>query len=468
MQKSVTQNPSAGKGNKLADWPIRTLILSMGMPMVLSMVLQAVYNIVDTIFVSHMENGDAAVLALTDSYSIQLLIVAIGVGTGIGINALLSKTLGEQNREKAAEIAGNGIFLGICIYVIFLLFGIFGAHGFIAMQANGNALREEMGTKYLTICCIGSFGNIGYTVYERFLQGTGRTNLSTIAQISGAALNIILDPIFIFGFDLGVVGAALATVVSQIVSLVTAMVFHYRWDKEIRGDWKHIRPKWGLIRGIYTVGIPAAVMQGLLSVMVLLVNLVFGTQGAQAGASQAAYGIYYKIQQFALFAAFGLSNTLITVVAFNYGKQERVRLRQCVQYGLVYSIGLMVVVTILFQLFASPISSMFNSDGGKEIQVLCTRAMHICTIGYVFMGITVAIQGILQAFRCVFSPLVLAMLRLVLLPIPLCFSFLETSHPSELVWWSFSIAETVTAVVSCIVLKCTYQKKMRQISEKAA
>lgn len=463
MQKIETQNLSKGKGNKLADWPIRTLILSMGMPMVLSMVLQAVYNIVDTIFVSHMKNGDAAVLALTDSYSIQLLIVAIGVGTGIGINALLSKTLGEQNREKAAQIAGNGIFLGICIYAVFLLFGLFGTHSFIAMQANGNTLREEMGTKYLTICCIGSFGNIGYTVYERFLQGTGRTNLSTIAQISGAAINIILDPIFIFGLDMGVTGAAIATVVGQIVSLAAAMFFHYRWDKEIQCDWKYIRPKWRLIRGIYTIGIPAAAMQGLLSVMVLLVNLVFGTQGTQAESLQAVYGIYYKIQQFALFAAFGLSNTLITVVAFHYGKQERTRLRQCVQYGMLYSIGLMAIVTILFQLFASPISSMFNSDGGKEIQVLCTRAMHVCTIGYVFMGITVVIQGILQAFRCVFSPLALAILRLVLLPIPLCFLLLKTPRPTELVWWAFAISEIVTAVVSCIILKYTYQKKIRQI-----
>lgn len=278
MQKNNTA-VQAGKLNKLADWPIRTLILSMGMPMVLSMVLQAVYNIVDTIFVSHMENGATAVLALTDSYSIQLLIVAVGVGTGIGINALLSKTLGERNFEKASCIAGNGIFLAVCIYAVFLLFGIFGTRAFIGMQANGNALRQEMGEQYLRICCIGSFGSIGYTVYERFLQGTGRTNLSTIAQITGALLNIILDPIFIFGLDMGVTGAAAATVVGQLASLGMAMLFHYRWDKEIRRDWKHIRPQWGLIRGIYAIGIPAAIMQGLLSVMVLFVNLVFGTQG---------------------------------------------------------------------------------------------------------------------------------------------------------------------------------------------
>ena len=222
MQTKKIQHSKSG--NKLADWPIRTLILSMGMPMVLSMVLQAVYNIVDTIFVSHMKNGETAVLALTDSYSIQLLIVAIGVGTGIGINALLAKTLGERDGKKAAQIAGNGIFLGICIFLAFFLFGIFGVRGFIAMQAKSNALRQEMGTTYLTICCLGSFGNIGYTVYERFLQSTGRTNLSTIAQISGAVLNMILDPVFIFALDMGVAGAAVATVIGQVVSLLLAML----------------------------------------------------------------------------------------------------------------------------------------------------------------------------------------------------------------------------------------------------
>ena len=458
MQKNNTA-VQAGKLNKLADWPIRTLILSMGMPMVLSMVLQAVYNIVDTIFVSHMENGATAVLALTDSYSIQLLIVAVGVGTGIGINALLSKTLGERNFEKASCIAGNGIFLAVCIYAVFLLFGIFGTRAFIGMQANGNALRQEMGEQYLRICCIGSFGSIGYTVYERFLQGTGRTNLSTIAQITGALLNIILDPIFIFGLDMGVTGAAAATVVGQLASLGMAMLFHYRWDKEIRRDWKHIRPQWGLIRGIYAIGIPAAIMQGLLSVMVLFVNLVFGTQGDMAEPLQAAYGIYYKIQQFALFAAFGLSNTLIIVVAFHYGRRERARLRQCVRYGLLYAAGLMLLVTLLFQIFASPIAGLFQSGDSPEIHQLCMRSMRICTLGYVFMGVTVLIQGILQGFRCVFSPLVLALLRLLVLPIPFCLLFLAGSHGAEQVWWAFPLAECITAVISVPILLRTFRKK---------
>ena len=327
------------------------------------------------------------------------------------------------------------------------------------MQANGNALRQEMGEQYLRICCIGSFGSIGYTVYERFLQGTGRTNLSTIAQITGAALNIVLDPICIFGLDMGVAGAAVATVIGQVASLGMAMLFHYRWDKEIRQDWKHIRSQWGLIRGIYAIGIPAAIMQGLLSVMVLFVNLVFGTKGNMAEPLQAAYGIYYKIQQFALFAAFGLSNTLITVVAFHYGKQEKVRLRQCMRYGLLYAVGLMLFVTLLFQLFAAPIAGLFQSGDSQEIRRLCMLSMRICTIGYVFMGITVLIQGILQGFRCIFSPLILALLRLLVLPIPLCLLFLAGDRGAELVWWAFPLAECITAIVAVPILLRTFRKK---------
>lgn len=461
MQTKKIQHSKSG--NKLADWPIRTLILSMGMPMVLSMVLQAVYNIVDTIFVSHMKNGETAVLALTDSYSIQLLIVAIGVGTGIGINALLAKTLGERDGKKAAQIAGNGIFLGICIFLAFFLFGIFGVRGFIAMQAKSNALRQEMGTTYLTICCLGSFGNIGYAVYERFLQSTGRTNLSTIAQISGAVLNMILDPVFIFALDMGVAGAAVATVIGQVVSLLLAMLFHYRWDKEIQQDWKQIRPHWNIIRGIYAIGIPAAIMQGLLSVMVLLVNLVFGLQKDLAEPLQAAYGIYYKIQQFALFSAFGLSNTLITVVAFHYGQQEWKRLKQCVQYGLFYMGCLMLAITILFQLFAAPISHLFQTkESSKMVQVLCMRSMRICTLGYFFMGITVLIQGILQGFRSIFSPLLLALLRLIVLPIPLCLLFLQWKTGDVFVWWAFPIAEAVTAVTAIFLLHQTYRKRQKE------
>ena len=219
--------------NKMSYVPVNKLIWQMGLPMIVSMVLQAVYNIVDTAFVINMgEDGVAGNLALTYAFPVQLLIIAIGVGTGVGLNALLSKSLGEKNFIKADKTVGNGIFLGLCIYAVFLLFGLFGSRPFVEMQAQGNEKVIEMGTQYLTICCTCSFGAIGFTIYERFLQSTGKTLYSTIAQISGAAANILLDWVFIYPLNRGVAGAAWATVIGQILSLAVAMIFHYFTNKE--------------------------------------------------------------------------------------------------------------------------------------------------------------------------------------------------------------------------------------------
>ena len=256
------------KTNKMASTPMKKLFWKMGLPMIISMVLQALYNVVDSIFVTNMgEHGAIANQALTIAFPIQILIIAVGVGTGVGLNALLSKSLGEKNTEKVNKVAGNGIFLSICIYAVFLLFGAFGSNWFISLFANGNEDVISMGTTYLKICCCLSMGAIGFTVYERFLQSTGKTMLSTIAQISGAITNIVLDYVFIYPLKMGVAGAAWATIIGQIVSLLVAMVFHYKLNKEINGNPKYIKPELVLIKAIYNIGISAAIMQALLSVM---------------------------------------------------------------------------------------------------------------------------------------------------------------------------------------------------------
>ena len=302
-------------GNKLADWPIRTLILSMGMPMVLSMVLQAVYNIVDTIFVSHMKNGETAVLALTDSYSIQLLIVAIGVGTGIGINALLAKTLGERDGKKAAQIAGNGIFLGICIFLVFFLFGIFGVRGFIAMQAKSNALRQEMGTTYLTICCLGSFGNIGYTVYERFLQSTGRTNLSTIAQISGAVLNMIL----VIVFHMDVAGVGIATVISQMISCILVIRCLCNSQTSYQLYFSKLRINKDYLKQIFQVGIPAGIQSTVINFSNALLQSSVNSFGSIA---MAGYTAANNIFGFLYVAVNSVTQACMSFTSQNYGVRK--------------------------------------------------------------------------------------------------------------------------------------------------
>lgn len=449
--------------NKMAVTPISKLIWKMGLPMIVSMILQAVYNIVDTAFVINMsENGTEGNLALTYAFPIQLLIIAIGVGTGVGINVLLSKSLGEGNREKASRVAGNGIFLGICIYVVFLLFGIFGSKWFIAMQANGNETVVEMGTTYLTICCCLSFGAVGFTVYERFLQAAGKTGYSTIAQITGAVLNIVLDYVFIFPCGMGIAGAAWATVIGQIASLVTAMLFHYIANREIDGSLRYIKPSGHLIRGIYSVGITAAIMQGLLSVMMLGMNLILGTAGADAALLQGSFGIYYKIQQFALFAAFGLSNTLISVIAFNYGMGSRKRVRQGILWGIVDSVIVAAVITLLFQCLAEPLAALFSmTDGGSAaVREVCVTSIRIASIGYIFMAFSVAIQGILQAFGQAVKPLLLSFFRLVLFVFPVAYLFTLSQDVLSLVWWTFPIAEVLTAIIAVFFLLSSYKKQV--------
>lgn len=444
------------KQNKMGTISVPKLIWRMGLPMIVSMVLQAVYNIVDTAFVINMgEDGTAGNLALTYAFPIQLLIIAVGVGTGVGINALLSKCLGEGNRERASRIAGNGIFLAVCIYLVFLLFGLFGARPFIAMQANGNAVVTEMGTEYLQICCCFSFGAVGFTIYERFLQATGRTGFSTISQITGAVLNIVLDYVFIFPCGMGVAGAAWATVIGQTASLLAAMAFHYFANPEISGRIAYARPSARIIRDIYRIGVTAAVMQALLSVMMLGMNLILGTAQASAELLQGAFGIYYKIQQFALFAAFGISNTLISVVSFNYGMGNRERVRQGVKWGIIDSLIVAAVITVLFQALAQPLAAVFGMAGGnasQEVQNVCVTALHVATLGYVFMGLTVGIQGILQAFGYAWKPMILSLLRLAVFVFPIAYLFTLSENAVSALWWTFPIAELLTAAVAVIFL----------------
>ena len=392
--------------NKMAIEPINKLILKMGLPMIVSMVLQALYNVIDSIFVANMgSTGAIANQALTYAFPIQIMIIAIGVGTGVGLNALLSKSLGENDKNKVNKIAGNGIFLSICIYIFFLIFGLFFSKWFISLFTNDKEIIK-MGTTYLKICTCLSLGSIGYTVYERFLQATGKTMLSTISQISGAVTNIVLDYIFIYPLDMGVAGAAWATIIGQFVSLFIAMYFHYNKNKEIDGSLKYINPDGGIIKAIYSIGVSAALMQALLAVMMAGMNAILGLAQADQTVLIGSFGIYYKIQQIALFSAFGLSNTIISILSFNYGMQDRKRIDDCIKYGIMDTMIVTLIISILFEVFAYPLANLFGLVGGetKEIIKVCTIALRISSIGFIFMGISVAIQGILQSIRYALRP----------------------------------------------------------------
>ena len=454
--------------NKMAIEPINKLILKMGLPMIVSMVLQALYNVIDSIFVANMgSTGAIANQALTYAFPIQIMIIAIGVGTGVGLNALLSKSLGENDKNKVNKIAGNGIFLSICIYIFFLIFGLFFSKWFISLFTNDKEIIK-MGTTYLKICTCLSLGSIGYTVYERFLQATGKTMLSTISQISGAVTNIVLDYIFIYPLDMGVAGAAWATIIGQFVSLFIAMYFHYKKNKEIDGSLKYINPDGSIIKGIYSIGVSAALMQALLAVMMAGMNAILDLAQADQTVLIGSFGIYYKIQQIALFSAFGLSNTIISILSFNYGMQDRERIDDCIKYGIMDTMVVTLIISILFEVFAYPLANLFGLAGGetKEIIKVCTIALRISSIGFIFMGISVAIQGILQSIRYALRPLIISLLRLVIFVFPVALLFTRSSDVVKIVWWTFPIAEVLTSIIALLILKDSYNRKIKVIKNK--
>ena len=453
--------------NKMATKPLKKLFWAMGLPMIVSMVLQALYNVVDSIFVANMQDsGVIANQALTLAFPVQIMMIAIGVGTGIGINACLSKSLGEKDKERASKVAGNGIFLALVIYAVFLIFGLFAAKWFISLFTK-DAQVVAMGATYLKICCCLSLGSIGFTVYERFLQATGKTMFSTIAQVSGAVVNIVLDYVFIFPCSMGVAGAAWATIIGQFVSLFIAIGFHYFANKEISGNPKYIKPNGIIIKNIYAIGVSAAIMQALLSVMMAGMNAILGTAKANTSILVGSFGIYYKIQQIALFSAFGLSNTIITILSFNFGMQDKKRAKECVKYGITDTLIVTLFIAVLFECIANPLSKLFALSGGasEDLISVCETATRIGAASFVFMGYVVAVQGVLQALGYAAKPLILSFLRLVVFVFPTAYLFTLSDDVIDIVWWTFFIAEALTCIFAFVFLQQAVKKKINALPD---
>ena len=448
--------------NKMGIEPVGSLILKMGIPMILSMMLQAFYNIVDSYFVSSMEGvGDAAVNALTLAFPIQALMVALAIGTGVGVNSLLSKFLGMGDRKTASRIAGNAVFLSVCTYILFLIFGLFFVDAYISSQTS-DPIIQEMGCSYLKICTVLSFGSVIYMIYEKLLQGTGKTVLSTIAQVSGAITNIILDPIMIFGMfgcpALGIAGAAYATVIGQVVSLVLGMIFHHTKNKEIETKAEYLVPDKEIITAIYRVGIPAIIMQALMSVMTYCINIIFVRV---SGSVVTAYGIYFKIQQFVFFAAFGLNNAIIPIVAFNYGMRDRARISKAIRCGLLYNAIIMLAGAVLLQVFGKQIIGIF--DVSTEVKELSIQAVRIVTLGYIFVGANVIFQGIFQALGEGIKSLVISAIRLIIVVLPLAYFFTTLPNAQNIIWAAFPIAEACGLVVSILFMSRVSKNKLSRI-----
>lgn len=446
-------NKELEKMNKMGTKPIPKVMLSMGIPMILSMVLQACYNIVDSMFVaripdtegiSHM--GEYAVNALTLAFPVQMLIVAFGIGTGVGVNALLAKCLGQKNTERVAMVAGNGVTLGIIIYVLFFIFCIFGIDFYLNTQTS-DELIFSMAKSYLIICTLLSLGIIMFSIFEKLLQSTGKSLYSTIAQIAGAVTNIILDPIMIFGYfgvpQMGIAGAAYATVIGQFVSMALAMVFHYVKNKEVKNGFKYLRPDISIIKEIYIIGLPAIIMQALMSFMTYGVNIIFG---AVSVAAVTAYGIFYKIQQFIFFAGFGLRDTITPLISFNYGMNDKNRVNTGIKYGLIYTSVVMVIGILVLEIFADPLVKMFGLS--EHTAQLCVTASRIIAIGFLFAGGNIALQGVFQALGCGISSLVVSLLRLFVIVLPLAMWFSTFENAEFMIWFAFPVAELVAFVAA--------------------
>lgn len=423
--------------------------------MIISMVMQALYNIVDSAFISNMaQNGESALNALTLAFPFQMLMVAIGIGTGIGTNVLVAKNLGMKKEKRAGKTAGNAQFLAIIIYVFFLLFGIFGVKLYISTQTS-NQTVYDMAVSYLRICCIASPGVIFFAIYEKLLQATGHSVYSTISQIAGAVTNIILDPIMIYGLlgfpELGVKGAALATVIGQCVSWLLAFIFHIKVNKSIPKKLEYIKPSASVIKSIYSVGLPAIIAQALMSVMTYGLNIILVSVSESL---VTAYGLFYKIQQFVLFAAFGLRDAITPIVSFSYGMKNKKRIKDGIKYGILYTSAIMLIGTAVVEIFAQPFAKVFSLSG--ETQAVFISAMHVIAISFVFAGINIALQGVFQALNRGVESLVISLGRQLVFVLPVAWMFaqltLKSLTESWVIWTTFPIAEIITMMIAYFMM----------------
>ena len=461
MPASKEDHIKMAESNKMKDMPVNKLMVNMGIPMILSMALQAVYNIVDSAFVGNMKVGsEAALNALTLVFPVQMLMVALGIGTGVGTNSLLARTLGQGDTKKAAKVAGNSLFLGAVIYAVCLLFGIAGVKAYISSQTTDPEVIT-MGTDYLRICCVLSFGIVFFSLFEKLLQTTGRSIYSTIGQVTGAVINIILDPIMIYGIgpvpEMGVAGAAYATVIGQIASCILLLVFHIKLNREFEHGFRYMKPDGRIVREIYSIGLPAILAQALMSVMVYAMNLILKFNAA----AQTAYGLFYKVQQFVLFLAFGLRDAITPIIAFAYGMKDRNRIRDGIKYGLMYTTALMILGTIITEIFPGAFATLFNAGASREYFV---GAMRIISISFIFAGANVAYQGIYQALDGGIESLVISLIRQLVLILPLVVIFSSFVRKGQmgvsLIWWSFPITEIVACLVGHVLLKEIQKRKV--------
>ena len=444
--------------NKMGTMPVNKLLVSMSLPMIASMLVQALYNVVDSVFVAQISEN--ALTAVSLAFPIQSLMIAVSSGTCVGINALLSRSLGEKRQKEANLSAVNGVFLAFVSYLVFALMGIFGSHLFFASQTENREI-VEFGTQYLTICLIFSFGIFMEMTFERIMQSTGRTIYSMVTQGTGAIINIILDPIMIFGLfgfpRLGIRGAAIATVTGQIIAMILAVWFNHKKNRDVQLSFKGFKPDGRIIAKIYEVGVPSIVMQSIVSIMTFGMNkiLIMFSETAVS-----VLGIYFKLQSFIFMPIFGLNNGVIPIVAYNYGAGHKKRIMDTIKLSTFIAVGIMQIGLIIFQVFPEGLLKLFNaSDHMLEVGV---PALRIISTSFLFAGYCIILGSVFQALGNGVYSLIGSVARQLLCILPLAYVFARVAG-LHAVWYSFPLAELISVTLTTILFRRIYVKKLKNL-----
>ena len=440
--------------------PVGRLLLTMSGPMMISMLIQALYNVVDSMFVSYI--SEAALTAVSLAYPMQNLMIAVATGTGVGINALLSRNLGEKNFPMVNRTAGNAIFLGLVSYVVFALVGLFGPRIYFTLQVTAPEIIQ-MGQDYLSVIMVLSIGCFGQVLLSRLLQSTGKTFYSIVIQMVGAGLNIILDPIMIFGLvgfpAMGVAGAALATVVSQIVGTLLGLYYNLRKNPEIQFAWNQLRPSGPIIARIYGVGVPSILLQTVSSLLIFGLNQILV---AFSETATAVYGVYFKLQGFAFLPIIGMNNGMVPIIAYNYGAKKPERILQTIKLAITYAVVIMVVAVIVFQVFAAQLLGFFQAS--PEMLAIGVPALRTLSLCFLIGGFTIVSSSVFQALGRGLLSMSISVFRQLVLVLPLAYLFSLTGN-LNMVWWSFPVAEVLAGLLAAYYLRRAYLRVIRPLAD---
>ena len=435
------------KENKMGTMPINKLLISMALPMMISMLVQAMYNIVDSMFVSYI--SEDALSALSLAFPIQQLMIALGTGTGVGVNAVLSKALGEKDHKKANDVARHGIYLSLIRFIVFFFIGAFFVDTFYMSQTTDAEILQA-GHDYLTIVCCASIGMYMQFIFERLLQATGRTVLSMITQGLGAIINIILDPILIFGLcgmpAMGVKGAAIATVIGQIIAAGLAVILNIKMNHDIHISFKGFRPDLRMIKTIYAIGVPSIIMQAVGSVMNYGMNqiLIGFTSTATA-----VFGAYYKLQSFIFMPVFGLNNGMIPIIAYNYGAGRKERVVKTIKSSVILAVCIMLAGLAVMQVFPAQLLAIFNAS--ENMLAIGVTALRLISLSFVFAGYCIVMGSVFQALGNGVYSMTTSIVRQLIVLLPVAYLFSLTGN-INLVWLAFPIAELFSLALSTVFL----------------